>query len=88
MYPELKKGIMAKFDAFISGVILCRVLKVLQDDEGRIKVIIRLLENKGAYTKGEILIEDRRYVIPCGAIKRSRRNTSGFIILPYGHTLG
>ena len=64
MIPVLKSGCLAKFDAFLDGLIKVRVLKVASQ-----KTEVKVLENKGAYIKGEILSPHPRHVIPCKAVK-------------------
>ena len=70
--PALLVGKLAYHDTF-SGLILCKVLSISGHSRlatSSIDVEFELLENRGAYKKGEILRCSSLWVYPVKAIRR------------------
>lgn len=50
----LKAGDLASYDAFLSGMVPCKVLEITQDGDEKV-ARVRVTGTRGAYKKGEIL---------------------------------
>lgn len=78
----LAKGDLAYCDAFLSGLIPCKVLDIEPASVSGYAITVVLTATRGAWKRGEVLVRHStdRSVIPRGAVYR----TSGqYRIAPY-----
>lgn len=79
----LKTGMVARFDAFRSGLVPVRVISIVGQSgpcSTAQTVTARVTRNHGAYRAGEIITCFALHVIPVRALRGRRYHTA---ILPY-----
>jgi len=78
LVPTLERGALAYLDAFCA-LVPCKVLEVWRL-RGLTEARVKLTATRGAYKRGEILVDNAIHVVPrrCIATRSGR-----FAILPY-----
>lgn len=76
--PALVTDCKAYLDTF-AGLIRCKVIEVhgqANNPTSSVKVEVELLENRGAYVKGERLQRSSLWVVPEKAVRRRKYSTT------------